>query len=524
MEEFMFNKIVLYVLLLITASFSNLLYSEVHWSEPSTLSSSKDLGNQQLAFNDAGQGIAVWSEIDHDKLTSQILYATCEDSKWSRPEVLASAPSFFGYSVAINNSGKAAIVWNTVSTGPVPTYCVVEARLFDGRSWGTVEVLHKNTFGGEFISIPKVALSESNEALVTWSTSTGADDLKLTALVYKDQAWSMPITLSTDLIREESFDIALNQNGQGIVAWVNSANAIDVKMYDQPSWSPIAKTISSPNVVPYTKIITSFADLPHPGVVWVAQDGREAATCKYCWFEPSGYWITPLSLGPFGGQDLYKFDLAVNTHGEGLVAWGGSDGVLKVNHFHSVNPPVISTLSTNFNAKTGSVNISINEKGNGAAIWNEGSDTIKGNVCVRTEWLPDSHTFSNTLEKSTIGQIAFDNTNKATALWIDGKGANGEDLIQTAFGKENADESFSHALNLQVTHCSHNNSIAVNWTLSSNPKIKGYALYRNNFLIAKFAASQTRYVDPRYESIIVYRIDALDQNDQVIATDHTKLN
>lgn len=524
MEEFMLNKIVLYSLLLFTASFSKLLYSEVNWSEPSTLASFKGLENQQIAFNDAGQGIAVWSETDGDKLITQIFYATCEASKWSRPEVLASAPSFFGYSVAINNSGKAAIVWNTLSGGPIPTFCLIQARLFDGRSWGKVKELHNSSWGGEFITVPKVVLSESNEAIVSWSTTLGDDNYKLIALTLTDQAWSKPTTLSTDLNRAQKFDIAINQNGQGIVAWLNSSNAVDVKIYDRSTWSPTAKTISSPNVLPYTNIIASYANLPHPGVIWAAQYGQEEAKCEFSWLLDSGNWMVPASLGPFGGQGLYRFDLAVNTHGEGLAAWGGPSGMLKVNHFYPETPAIISTLSSNFNSNTGSVKVSINEKGNGAAIWNEGTDTLKGNVSIRSEWLPEPHTFSNALEESTIGQIAIDQANTVTALWINAKSANGENALQTAFGKGAANRFLSYGLNPRVIPCNQGNSVKVEWNPSSDPKVKRYALYRNGALIAKFSASETAHYDHLHEGIINYRIDLLDQNNQVLATSNTTLD
>jgi|GEM_PF-3478225 len=522
----MFNKIILCTLLLFTLTFSNSLYSEVNWSEPSTIFSSKDLENQQIAFNDAGQGIAVWTKNNLDQFTSDIFYSSCENSKWSKPEVLTSASSFFGYTVAINSSGKAIVVWNKMAeSGPIPSYCIVEAALFDGRSWGKIQKLHNNTFGGEFISIPKVALSESNEALVTWITTTDGENFQLLALTYKDQTWSKPATLTTDIAAPGDFDIALNNSGQGIVAWINSANAIDVKMYARSNWSPSSKTISLPNVINYAKIIASFADLSHPGVLWVSQNRDQQPTCEFSWLEDSGNWMTPASLGFFGGQDIYyRFDLAVNTHGEGLAAWGGGDGLLNVNHFRSANQPVIATLSTNFNANSGNVKVSINEKGNGAAIWNEGPDTLKGNICFGTEWLPEPHAFSNTLEEATMGQITFDQTNKATALWINAKGVNGEDSLQTASGKENTDGGISYAINLRAAYCNQNDSIKVEWSPASDPKVKGYALYRNNFLIAQFPVSQTKYIDCHNKGTIVYRIDVLNQNNQAIAASHTKLN
>ncbi len=551
MEEFMFNKITLSIFLLFVFSVSHSLYSEMHWSETSTLSSATELSKSQIAFNKKGQGIAVWIEID-SPFSSKLLYSTCEDFKWTTPKVFTSAQSFLGHTVNINESGKIVVVWNQMTNGPMPSYSNIEAVIFNGQTWVKPQTLHISW--DERISIPKVALSESDEVLVAWITDGESSTESLIALTYENQTWSKPTTLATNVTYHQNFDIDLNKDGQGVVAWFNKSNCVETTRYERSSWSP-SSVVSPPNVVGSQNIIASYADTAHPGIVWVANhevinnENIIAAfpnliypdtvwvtttetenTFEYTWFTPNEGWLKPNTIGTFGGDaNNCKFDLAVNIHGAGLAAWGEQDGSLKVSRFHSVNEPVISTLTTNFNAQSGNVNVSVNDEGNGAAIWNEGAASLIGNVCIGTNWMQEPHAFSHFLKVNTRAQIALDDANQVTALWTSATPVDKKNFIQTAFGQENAKGLFFHTLNIQAKHCmnskgSQKDSTEIKWNPSEDSQIKRYALYRNNFLIAQLPASQEKCTDLYYEGIMVYRIDVLDQNDQVLATSNTKLN
>lgn len=546
MEEFMFNKIALSIFLLFAFSISHSLYSEMHWSEPSTLSSSTEFSKQQIAFNKKGQGIAVWVEIDSPTL-STLVYSTCEDFKWTKPKVFTSARSFLGHTVKINESGKIIVVWNQWADGPVPSYSDIEAIFFNGQTWGKPQYLHLSW--DERISIPKVALSESDEILVAWVTDGGSTTESVVALTYDNQIWSNPTTLATNATPHQNFDIDVNKDGKGVVAWFNDSNCVETRRYERSSWSP-PSIVSLPNVVGSQKIMTTYADTDHPAIVWVANhevinnenivaafpnliypetvwvtSTEQENTFEYTWFSPDEGWLKPNTIGTFGGDaNNCKFDLAVNARGEGLAAWGEQNGSLKVSRFHSVKDPIISTLSTSFNPEAGFVNVSVNDEGNGAAIWNEGAATLKANVCVGTDWMHEPHIFSYFLKPKTWGEISIDDANQVSALWMTIHPLEGKNYIQTAFGQENAEGLFFHTLNLCAKQRSQKDSIEIKWNPSEDPQIAKYALYRNNFLIAKLPASQEKYTDTYYEGTMVYRIDVLNQNDQVLATSNTKLN
>lgn len=172
--------------------------------------------NPAIALNDSFQAIAVWVRSNgiHDIIQAATFTI---GFKWSSPSDL-SAPfqSAAAPQIAINDSGQAVAVWsrsnglNTIIQASTLTY---------GGSWSAPIDLSAT---GEDASSPQLAINNAGQVVVVWKRSNGLNTIIQATTCNFGQSWSTPVDLSELGQNATSPQVALNSLGQAAVVWSRS--------------------------------------------------------------------------------------------------------------------------------------------------------------------------------------------------------------------------------------------------------------------------------------------------------------
>lgn len=524
----MIKKIHLILSFLLIVCTGHFLTADMKWSPPMTLANEPTLKNLQTAFNHMGQGVALWSDGSDSVDPTTLYYSFYENSRWSAPKTLFMADSFiFDFSVAMNDKGQILVgVHENIRGAPIGG-SIAKVALFDTKKWGEFQTLSQAQ--DVYYEMLKVRLDNEGRGLAAWTYSDGTTlSSFLTACSYDGADWSRPQTISSNLSNDSAYDVSLSPQGKGVIAYANVDREVEARRYERGVWEPQATTISSKVFSISGKIITSHNDERGPAVVWTAQL-PDHYSLQFTYFEEKWMPVSPVGRGFGGNQNNLQYDLSVNSKGDAIVAYGGSDKKLYSIHFQRGIPDLeIFLLSENFNPSNGTLCASLSDSNIGAVVWQEGTSTLKVSGCQSKKWDTNPSVLTDKLALS-CGSIFVNNSNQALALWADNITADVNANLVCSFGKEQ--EMFMHpfAINLQVTkklskrHIGPSSNNLV-WELKPNPNIKYFYVYRNNVLIAKLPAHQFEYSDFECLSSMVYRIEALDQNNCVVASGRSKVN
>jgi hypothetical protein len=138
---------------------------------------SKGADSPQVAVDDRGRATVVWRRIKKTKraLVLRVQSVRLGTGGGSKPKTL-SKPRAFDPQVAVDDRGRATVVWERLILGSRPAISRIEARRLraDG-DFGRVQTLAK----GEGVVSPQVAVDSMGRPTVVW----GVSDLSVGALI-----------------------------------------------------------------------------------------------------------------------------------------------------------------------------------------------------------------------------------------------------------------------------------------------------------------------------------------------------
>lgn len=180
------------------------------WSTPiDVITVAGQLMDHQLAFNDAGEGIAVWSNTVEHRLE----YVTFSHEKWSNPQFLTEQAGEYPLhiQVAMNQKGEKIVAWMKNEEGKL----IISSAVSTKDGWTQSGPLG----AGQYYSL---SLNNNGEAILAW---VGEHYNNILVTTYSNNKWSTPQIL----VPEESLigvSVSLNNNGNAILSWSNIRSGI----------------------------------------------------------------------------------------------------------------------------------------------------------------------------------------------------------------------------------------------------------------------------------------------------------
>jgi hypothetical protein len=204
-------------------------FNENRWSNSASLLNNNQNGsaaNPQIALNDAGTAIAVWTEADAQSAT-KAFSRIFNGSTWASSAISlnndqnnnADSPQ-----IALNSTGTAIAVWLENAQNIAQIF----SRVFNGTSWASsAHSLNASPYDS---SSPRIVIDDTGNAIAIWSElyhglqRTRSTLLKVSFRFFDGTSWSNYATISNNMYAN-AYDpqIAINSTGTAAIMWIEES-------------------------------------------------------------------------------------------------------------------------------------------------------------------------------------------------------------------------------------------------------------------------------------------------------------
>ena len=210
------------------------------WGEAQSIDTvdSDSVDRPQIAFDQSGNALAVWSEFDGTR--RNIWSNRFNGTSWEVAEkiVIEDLGSAGSPQVAFDQSGNALAVWQQ-SDG---TRSNIWSNRFNGMSWGGAEKIETDDLGTVFN--PQIAIDHSGNALAVWSQSDGTRS-NIWSNRFNGTSWEVAEKIEIDdLGGAFGSQIAIDQSGNALAVWAQddgTRSNIWSNRFDGTNWGDAEK-------------------------------------------------------------------------------------------------------------------------------------------------------------------------------------------------------------------------------------------------------------------------------------------
>ncbi len=337
-------------------------------SDPSAFSMSPD-----VASDAQGDAVAVWLQFDGANARVQAAYRPAGGS-FGAPQTLSAA----GYEareprVAMNAAGEAVIVWSLGSG------LSEEAQASSAAPGGIFGAAQDLTGFTETASLPQVALDSHGDAIAVWEGWDGSKIRIQEASRPAGGSFGTPEFLSAAGENAGAPQIAFDSSGNALAVWrFDGSPASTIQGDYRPGGAAFSapQTVSTPSSAPAQAPQVAL-DAQGDGVLaWQQSDGSEPRIYASVRTPgSSGSFDAPSTLDP-GGQEAYEPSVAGDGLSGTIVSWKTFNGATNSTQA-AVRPaggsfgPASTVSATGPQESTPQVGI--DAQGNGIALWSRSS-------------------------------------------------------------------------------------------------------------------------------------------------------
>jgi len=405
--------------------------TESRWQTASLIETDDtgDAYTPQIAFDSAGNAIAVWQQYDGASELRYNIWAKrfVPGTGWGIPTLLetdnmvdASDPR-----IAVAPNGNGIAVWEQydgISDG------IWMNRYVPGSGWGTATWIETNDTGPA--SNPNVAINSAGNAIVVWQQYDGVTYNVRANTFIPGNGWGNATLLETDDTGEAGeAKIALEANGNGIGVWHQYNGTIGFR-YNIWANRFVAGT-GWGNATLLETDDTGDAFNPQIGVdangnavvVWEQYDGSWSSI-RANRFVPGTGWGTPTWIETDDLGEANHPQIDVDPNGNGIAVWEQEDGFKRniwANRFVAGTGWGNATIVDNGGGDAYGPRIAVDANGNGIVAWhqNDGSwYSIGSNRYMSGKgWGTASWIETDDMGDAYNPQIDLDPNGHAIAVW-----------------------------------------------------------------------------------------------------------
>lgn len=205
--------------------------SDTGWSQPLLLNASQagEIYAPQIAMNEAGQALVVWTEVvSIDLETRGAVWASSylPGEGWQPPDQVSEGQDSGSPRVEMDERGDALVVW--VEQGGVRR--VVARRLSADAGWGDAEVLRDDpAVEPRFVNL---AMNAHGQAVAVWTDTSVAKQVQA-KFFDPSTGWGKSESIGGSSDPNAPADIGLNAAGQAVALWSHFVEQVPNSEYTQ---------------------------------------------------------------------------------------------------------------------------------------------------------------------------------------------------------------------------------------------------------------------------------------------------
>ncbi|WP_288364025.1 hypothetical protein [uncultured Spongiibacter sp.] len=343
----------------------------------------------QIAVDGAGNAIAVWSQDDGANYNIYANRYTASTGTWGTEELIesSSVANALSPQIAVDGNGNAIAVWQQSDGNNESIYANRYTASTD--SWGTAELIESDHNGQAVQS--QIAFDSAGNAIAVWSQSVGAYNNIYSNRYTLATGWGGAELVATGNAGNATHpQIASDSNGNAIAVWLElSALGAKVSVYanrytaSAASWGAVELLESSDDGHAYDPRI-AMDDDGNGVAVWWQPDSANLRHIYSNRYTPGAGWGTEERIeNSDDGHSNYP-QIAIDGEGNVIAVWRQddniNDGLLYANRY-TANTGSWGTeaLIGNGNGSVFQPQIAIDGEGNAIAVWHQ-FDGTHGNI------------------------------------------------------------------------------------------------------------------------------------------------
>lgn len=354
------------------------------WLEPSLLSGDNaEAYPPQIAMNEQGNGIAVWSQYKTTDFSYGIWVAQYSKTKgWSAPKRISNTVGQTGNPrVAINDRGDAIVVWSVFNSDAVPLSTVWSNYYDHRRGWGMPVKIQNDSVDAYF---PLVVMDQQGNAIAIWNQNNPAYDKTNIYANYFNHArgWMRSEMIqSSDTLLSLDSALSINHKGEVVAMWEQFDSNLDRAQSGLVTDIFVrGKGWQSPEFITHDDTGSPSIALNERGdilAVWTAMNPSTLQdTVRASWYQASQGWSDslPIQSNPYIDSD--NVQVALGEHDNALVIWRGRE-------YSDFGDSPIYTYSNTYTTASGwateeavdeaapysAPQLAMDERGNAIAVW-----------------------------------------------------------------------------------------------------------------------------------------------------------
>ncbi|MBN2318307.1 MAG: hypothetical protein JXR49_04485 [Acidobacteria bacterium] len=380
----------------------------------------------QIAMDDDGNAIAVWKQFDGSIF--HIWAGYFDGATWGTAEIIEiedNARNTDSPQIAMDDDGNAIAVWSQHDGFRYNIW----ANYFDGTDWGTAELIETDNSGNA--ELPQIVMDADGNAVAVWEQRDGTRNIR--ANYFDGATWGTAVTIETDDTGNAySPQIDMDGEGNAIAVWSQFDGFnynIWANYFDGTAWGT-AEIIDTNNVgSAYSPQIA----MNHDGnavSVWEQHDSFRYNIWANNFIlydedeEEVAEWGMGMSIEDENTGDAESPQIAMDDDGNAIAVWMQFDGFrynIWANHFDGTAWGMAELIETVDYGNAYSPQIAMGDDGNAIAVWTQ-YDGFRYNIWVNhfdgTTWWG----IAELIETVDTGnaespQIAMDDDGNAIAVW-----------------------------------------------------------------------------------------------------------
>lgn len=285
-------------------------YRNGSWSSPRVLSYLvKTSQGHSIAMNDLGRAAIVWA-------TNRTIYKVeLVDGVWSTPITLGVTNSSYDPKVKINESGNGVIIWLEGDDRSI-----LSSEL-DQDVWNAPKIIGI----ANRVTSPDLEIDSNGNAIVVWEKRVDTGNTQIFKNELKNLVWSEPKSVSEDGIQTFDHSLAMSINGNAVITWQQLYNIeyqIYLNNYMDGSWD--TPTPVSPLGINSVNPLVKMDESGNSILVWNEIRGTSwqvmmSQMFNGSWSDGEYFSISDNKLNPV------TYDIDMNSNGDAIFVWGQSD-------------------------------------------------------------------------------------------------------------------------------------------------------------------------------------------------------
>jgi hypothetical protein len=401
------------------------------WQTPQLIEANDgDAVTPQIAFDPAGNALAVWSQFDGTRFSIWANRYTA-GAGWGSAELIETddAGDAAYPEIAVDHNGNALAVWQQ-SDGARNN--IWANRYTAGSGWGSAALIETDNAGPALH--PQVAFDPDGNALAVWYQSDGSRYNIVANRYTAGTGWGSAELIETVNSGSAEFpQIAVDASGNALAVWYQydgTRNNIWANRYNAGSGWGSAELIETDNAGPAINPQIAVDAAGNALAVWSQSDGA----IYYIWanrYTVGSGWGSPELIETYNTGDAFSPQIAFDVAGNALAVWEQSDGVgarAAANRYTAGSgwgSAEIIDISTPGNSL--GPQIAVDGAGNALAVWYETTasrnDIWANRYTAGSGWGSPAVIETDDTGDAIAPEIAVDATGNALAVWYQYDGA-----------------------------------------------------------------------------------------------------